>query len=407
MCTLDTLQERIAQFPIPRDLRGKRVLDIGTWDGFFAFEMEKRGADVMAIDNWDNPRFHEMRAMMGSRIEYRQFDMYELTPDRIGYFDIVLFMGVLYHLKHPLLALERVCALTTDMAAVDSFILREEYRPGAKVDERPIMEFYESTEFGGQADNWVGPSLPCLLAMCRAAGFARVEKLKVLPHSACVACYRSWGAVDAQAVEGPELLNAFHTRNFGVNFQSCYDEYVGGTIASSDLALTLDDVKPEVSGYGVRPVELQRVSAEHLQVGFKLPPGLAPGLHEVRVRLRGSRPGSSRTIAVDLPVEAGVPRVTRVTDGVTWNPNELDFGRGDVLSVWLTGLPANVDRNTLRATLGGCAMRVEHIDPPGRSDRQVNLKAPADVAVGEAELRMSFGGIEPVAVGPSIRVHRI
>ena len=113
VCKLSDLQGRIAQFPIPLDLRGKRVLDIGAWDGWFSFEMERRGAEVLAIDNWDNPRFHEMHAKLDSRVEYRQMDMYELTPQRIGRFDIVLFMGVLYHLKHPLLALERVCALTT------------------------------------------------------------------------------------------------------------------------------------------------------------------------------------------------------------------------------------------------------------------------------------------------------
>src|SRR5580700_6476227 len=103
VCDLPGLKDRIGQFPIAQDLRGKRVLD---------------------IDNWDNPRFHEMHARLCSRVEYRQLDMYDLTPERIGRFDIVLFMGVLYHLKHPLLALERVCALTTEMAAVDSFILR-------------------------------------------------------------------------------------------------------------------------------------------------------------------------------------------------------------------------------------------------------------------------------------------
>jgi tRNA (mo5U34)-methyltransferase len=97
-----------------------------------------------------------MHARLDSRVEYRQIDMYQLTPERIGRFDIVLFMGVLYHLKHPLLALERVCALTTGMAAVDSFILREKHRPGDNVERRAVMEFYETAEMGGQTDNWVG-----------------------------------------------------------------------------------------------------------------------------------------------------------------------------------------------------------------------------------------------------------
>jgi tRNA (mo5U34)-methyltransferase len=113
------LKNRLEQFPIPQSLHGKRVLDIGAWDGWFSFQMERRGAEVLAIDNWDNPRFHQAKAMLHSRVEYRQMDIYELTPQRVGYFDIVLFMGVLYHLKHPLLALERVCALATEMAAVD------------------------------------------------------------------------------------------------------------------------------------------------------------------------------------------------------------------------------------------------------------------------------------------------
>src|SRR5258708_4834313 len=117
VCGLQVLKDRIGQFPIPADLRGARVLDIGAWDGWFSFEMERRGADVLAIDCWDNPRFHRMRAALNSRVEYRLMDVYELTPETVGRFDIVLFMGVLYHLKHPLLALERVCAIATDMAA--------------------------------------------------------------------------------------------------------------------------------------------------------------------------------------------------------------------------------------------------------------------------------------------------
>ena len=208
--SLDSLKNRIGQFPVPEDLRGKRVLDIGTWDGWFAFEMERRGAAVVAIDCWENPLFHEMHARLNSRVEYHQLDMLDLTPERIGRFDIVLFMGVLYHLKHPLLALERVCALSTDLACVDSFILREEHRPGEDVTRRAFMEFYETNEMGGQTDNWVGPSLECLLAFCRTAGFARVELLNVIEHSACVACYRRWLAPAADAPPAPKQIGRAH-----------------------------------------------------------------------------------------------------------------------------------------------------------------------------------------------------
>src|SRR5271167_1034580 len=88
--TVGDLTERISQFPIPEDLRDARVLDIGAWDGWFSFEMERRGADVLAIDCWDNPRFREIHGIFKSRVDYRQLDVYELTPERIGRFDIVL-----------------------------------------------------------------------------------------------------------------------------------------------------------------------------------------------------------------------------------------------------------------------------------------------------------------------------
>src|ERR1700752_3322539 len=87
---------RLRQFPIPQDLRGRRVLDIGAWDGWFSFEMERRGADVGALDVFDNPRFREIHAIYHSRVDYRQMDVYEIAPETVGRFDFVLFLGVLY-----------------------------------------------------------------------------------------------------------------------------------------------------------------------------------------------------------------------------------------------------------------------------------------------------------------------
>ena len=139
--------------------------------------------------------------------------MYELTPERIGRFDIVLFMGVLYHSETPLLALERVCALTTGLAAVDSFILREGQYPPEQL-ARPILEFYETDEMGGQPDNWFGPSLPALMGMCRVAGFARVELCSVLDYGAQLACYRKWPEPEGPE-EAPILQSVLHAENFG------------------------------------------------------------------------------------------------------------------------------------------------------------------------------------------------
>ncbi len=69
------MRERIGQFPIPEDLHGARVLDIGTWDGWFSFEMEPRGAEVLAVDCWDNPRFHQTRRALKSRFLTQAADL--------------------------------------------------------------------------------------------------------------------------------------------------------------------------------------------------------------------------------------------------------------------------------------------------------------------------------------------
>ncbi len=297
------LKQRIGHFPIPEDLRGQRVLDIGTWDGWYAFEMERRGAAVLAIDNWDNPRFREVHALLGSRVEYRRMDMWDLTPERVGRFDVVLFMGVLYHLKHPLLALERVCALTTGMAAVESFVLRDSERPGENVEKRPLMEFYETDEFGGQTDNWIGPSLACLTALCRTAGFARVELGNVSDYGASVACYRKWQPSSSSLWPAPTLLRVEHNTHEGASFDSRHDEYVSAWFNCDEEDLGLDDVKPEVGGYGARPIYVSQLEDGSWQTNFKLPPGLEAGWHDAAIRLGDGPASNARRVSVDLVAE--------------------------------------------------------------------------------------------------------
>ncbi len=392
VCSLASLKNRVGQFPIPQDLRGKRVLDIGTWDGWFAFEMERRGAEVLAIDCWDNPRFREMHARLGSRVDYRQIDFYNLTPERAGRFDIVLFMGVLYHLKHPLLALERVCALTTDMAAVDSFVLREAHRPGENVERRPVMEFYETDEMGGQTDNWSGPSVECLMAFCRTAGFARVELQKVIEHSACIACYRRWDAPPAHAKPGPELMAAYHNGNSGINFDSNLDEYVSVCFESDARNLTLDGVHPQVGEYGVRPLDLSETGNRRWQSNFKLPPGLTPGWHEVTIGLDGSLPSNGKRIAVDLPVRADGIEIAGLCDGQTWEKNALNRAEGHFIAVWVAGMPENADRNNVRIYLAGRRLNVSYIGNERRPQREINAERAARRSKpGPTQIGVSIG----------------
>ena len=116
-------KERLDVLQIPRDLSGRSVLDVGAWDGFFSFEAERRGAArVVAADcfawqgeNWsDKSGFELARRALNSGVEDVDIDVMDLGPHQVGTFDLVLFLGVLYHMRHPLLALERLASVTRD-----------------------------------------------------------------------------------------------------------------------------------------------------------------------------------------------------------------------------------------------------------------------------------------------------
>ncbi len=388
--SVDGQKRRLSQFPIPDDLRGARVLDIGAWDGWFTFELERRGADVVAIDCWDNPKFRQMHSTLRSRADYRVMDVYDLTPGNVGRFDIVIFMGVLYHLKHPLLALERVCALTTNLAAVDSFILQKELRGGEDVPVRPMLEFYEGEEFGGQTDNWCAPNLPGLMALCRTAGFARVEHLRTLEYGACVACYRTWQAPKRMSGMAPDLFAALHHTTFGLNFDSSRDEYVNAQFRC-ERECSFDTVFPQVGGYGVRPVHLSRMEDGAWRTNLKLPPGLTRGWHDVAIRVGDGPLSNARPVAVDLPAPGPV-EIAGAQDGATWKPGELDLARGRVISLWVPNLPDNADGANLRVELGGERLKVEWIEPyPGGATRQINVSVPDDTPEGVMDLRINGG----------------
>ena len=108
-------ERRLKLLQIPADLTGLRVLDIATWDGFFAFEMEKRGAEVTAIDMWDDGQFSGAfqqfdfaRRVKRSKIHFERLDAHDISAERLGTFDLVFCAGLLYHLRNPLLALEAI-----------------------------------------------------------------------------------------------------------------------------------------------------------------------------------------------------------------------------------------------------------------------------------------------------------
>lgn len=174
---------------IPQDLRGKSVLDIGSWDGYYAFEAERRGAArVVATDSWawqgrsplpfrpgdSTPRFgskqgfelvHEAR---DSKVESIEVDVMDLSPDVIGTFDVVLFFGVLYHLPNPYLGLETV-------AAVCDGLLILETESDMLLSRRPAAAFYAGDELRGDDSNWWGLNVAAIEGMLRSVGFREIE----------------------------------------------------------------------------------------------------------------------------------------------------------------------------------------------------------------------------------------
>ncbi len=300
---IEHLKNRIARFPIPEDLRGKRVLDVGAWDGWFSFEMERRGAEVVAVDCVDMEKFRIAHELLGSKVEYRVLDVDELCPATVGRFDIVLFFGVLYHLRHPLLSLERVCQLTREMALVESFVTDDGFEPGPN-----RMEFYETDELGGQTDNWYGPSTACLLALCRSAGFARVELGEVVKQRAHVTCYRHWEPPPAAPTQAAPVLNAAaNNRDWTNRFPKNKDLYVCCFFTTKEQGIRKADLRIELDGYGVPALSATALGNDGWQANFWLPSGLDAGTHEVRLRTVNSFYSNTVRIEVLPAVNAPLP----------------------------------------------------------------------------------------------------
>lgn len=206
----ELLADMIERMRLP-ELRNKSVLDINTWDGFFAFEAECRGAArVVALDHymwamdleqhgtyWTECKergitpvaYHEMPyykplelpgkmgfdtayTALNSKVEGVVADFMNVDLGQLGMFDVVLYLGSLYHMENPLLALKRVAAVTKEVAIIET-----EAVAFPRLEQRAICEFFESNELNGDVSNWWAPNQKALTGMCRAAGFSRVDMI--------------------------------------------------------------------------------------------------------------------------------------------------------------------------------------------------------------------------------------
>jgi tRNA (mo5U34)-methyltransferase len=185
---VDDTPARLETLALPPSFAGLSVLDIGAWDGFFSFEAERRGAArVVAADyyawhgqGWGTGKgkagFDLARTALGSKVEDVSVDVLDLSPERIGTFDVVLCFGVLYHLPNPLLGLERVASVTGDLLILETVV--DMVGIG-----RAAAAFYPHKELNNDPTNWWGPNVPAVVGMLEAVGFHSVETKTSLPSA--------------------------------------------------------------------------------------------------------------------------------------------------------------------------------------------------------------------------------
>lgn len=204
----DVLSAELDALALP-DLRGKSVLDIGGWDGYFAFAAERRGAArVAVVDHYmwsmDSPGqqaywrrcmqegvtpqpYHETefwhpetlpgkrgfdlaREALGSSVEAIVADFMTCDLAELGRWDVVLYLGVLYHMQEPLTALRRLAAVTRELAVVETEAV---VVPG--LEHEALWRFFPGAELNGDISNWWAPNLTALLGGLGAAGFASAQ----------------------------------------------------------------------------------------------------------------------------------------------------------------------------------------------------------------------------------------
>lgn len=183
--TREVMDSRFALTFDQLDLRGKTVLDVGAWDGGFSIEAKRRGAKrVIALDHvtWNMPDVRSREtfdlAVRACGLEIEAFDQ-DLDAPRLSFtdllsyaklpaFDIVLFLGVFYHLMDPLAATRELAAITRETLVLETHL--EDLS-----ETRPAMIFYPGTELNEDPTNWWGPNRQCIEELLGLCGFNSIE----------------------------------------------------------------------------------------------------------------------------------------------------------------------------------------------------------------------------------------
>lgn len=169
---VNSVAHLIRESGLSSNLTGKSVLDVGTTNGAIAFEAERRGAKrVVATDIFDDNHFGfgKIRRSLGSSVEFIRCSVYEL--DQVfenQTFDIVLFFGVLYHLRHPLLGLDAIRSVCNSVCLLETAI----FQPEKSLASNPVAHFHRLDSLNGDSSNWFVPSIRALSDWCESAGFS-------------------------------------------------------------------------------------------------------------------------------------------------------------------------------------------------------------------------------------------
>lgn len=157
---------------LPERLDGFSVCDVGSYDGYWAYEAEKRGAlPVLATDVWakdpgsagfDAEAINFVKQQLKTKFEIRQCSVYDL--EKVGQYDIVTAMGVLYHLQFPFQAFKQLATVAKKHLILETEIACEDV-------SKPVFVFYPGTELGNDPTNWCSPNCEMLKALGKFYGF--------------------------------------------------------------------------------------------------------------------------------------------------------------------------------------------------------------------------------------------
>jgi hypothetical protein len=154
-------------------------------------------------------------------------------------------------------------------------------------------------------------------------------------------------------------------------------------------------LQARVGDFDSRPVFVGKIE-NGWQTNFKLPPGLEPGWHDVRIRALGSTWSDAFRIAIDVPVQADRLEIRGARDGKTWKLSEIEHMNEPILSLWVSGIPENASRREIRIGVGDYKLVADYIAPWEQGKAlQLNIRLPDVIASGAhavtRDRRSSFG----------------